>query len=362
MARTIKTRDSIRSIKLRNGTEYFSEKTQDGLSSLKETAEETHNSSYQSETEYAGDQVMNREKAVAKGFMRASEDIGDWGVKETSHNIYKWYKSRKAKKATTNATKASRKMIKEGRKGIKRLGNTAKSSAKATAKGTIKIAHKIKQAITTLIKNAKIIIKAVIAAAKAIIAAIKAIGAAIAAGGWVAVVVIIVICLVAVIGSSAYGIFTPEMENENVIAQMMGELDEEYVKRQEEMAAEYEYDELIYEGDTAAWREVVAVYAVKINLASEAPRDLVTFDESKSDVLKSVYSSMNSIKIETEVRESEDGGENKTVVTVRVIREHLTAYEAADEFDFTEQQKEMLDELLHEKNNELWQGLFASAY
>ncbi len=49
--------------------------------------------------------------------------------------------------------------------------------------------------------------KATIAAVKAIIAGVKALVAAIAAGGWVAVAVILVICLVALILGSVFGIF-----------------------------------------------------------------------------------------------------------------------------------------------------------
>ena len=51
------------------------------------------------------------------------------------------------------------------------------------------------------------LLEATVAAVKAIIAAVKGLIAAIAAGGWVAVVVIIVLCLVALIAGSVFGIF-----------------------------------------------------------------------------------------------------------------------------------------------------------
>lgn len=54
---------------------------------------------------------------------------------------------------------------------------------------------------------AKVAVKATIAAVKAIIAATKALIAAIAAGGWIAVLVIIVICLIGLIIGSCFGIF-----------------------------------------------------------------------------------------------------------------------------------------------------------
>lgn len=53
----------------------------------------------------------------------------------------------------------------------------------------------------------KAAVRATIAAVKAIIAGVKALVAAIAAGGWIAVVIIIVICLIALIAGSVFGIF-----------------------------------------------------------------------------------------------------------------------------------------------------------
>ena len=101
MSRTIKTRESFRSIKLRSGTEYFSDKAQSGVSSLKDTAEEGQGGAYESEREYAGNQVLEREKAASKGTMSASNRIGKWGVKETADNIYKWHRNRKAKNCSS---------------------------------------------------------------------------------------------------------------------------------------------------------------------------------------------------------------------------------------------------------------------
>ena len=65
-------------------------------------------------------------------------------------------------------------------------------AAKATAKAT-----------ATAVKAA---VKATIAAVKAIIAGTKALIAAIAAGGWIAVVVIIIICLIGLLVGSVFGI------------------------------------------------------------------------------------------------------------------------------------------------------------
>ena len=53
--------------------------------------------------------------------------------------------------------------------------------------------------------------------------------------------------------------------------------------------------------------------------------------------------------------------ETVTTTYVTVKRTGLTALQAADEYDFTDYQIEMLTMLLDEKNDELWQGLLTPA-
>jgi uncharacterized membrane protein len=57
------------------------------------------------------------------------------------------------------------------------------------------------------VQAAKVAVKTTIAMVKAAIAAIKGLVALIAAGGWVAVVIIIVICLIGLLVGSIFGVF-----------------------------------------------------------------------------------------------------------------------------------------------------------
>ena len=213
------------------------------------------------------------------------------------------------------------------------------------------------------------------AAAKAIIAAAKALIAAIAAGGWVVVVVIIVIVLVALVAGSIYGIFVPAEENGINVYDVMYELDEEFAQKEKELIDNCEYDTIKYVGTTAKWDEVVAIYAVKVNLDSNNPQDVVTFDHNKSDMLREIYRTMNTVRVETEQETKEvkkqvtdENGnvkevtETVTLIHLTVVRESLTYLEAAEEYDFSDKQIEMLAELLDEKNADLWQGLLTPKY
>lgn len=416
----LKTREALRSVKtLDRGAEGFANKTRDGVSSVNRSAEQTQNVGYETENEYATHEVETREEAMIKGTISGAERFGRWGVRETWRNIQKWRnrprkenvdinpkqlnppkrpmltegtkkgaktatkggkKAAKATKNTGKAIKGTKKTVKTATRATKQTARATRATAraakataraaKATVKGAVKLAQLIKKAIIAAVKAIKVAIKAIMAAAKAIIAAAKALIAAIAAGGWVVVVVIIVIVLVALVAGSIYGIFVPAEQNGINVYNVMYELDAEYAQKEADLIANCEYDTIKYVGTTAKWDEVVAVYAVKINLDSNNPQDVVTFDQNKSDELRAIYRTMNTVRVETEQETKEvkkqvtdENGnvkevtETVTLIHLTVVRESMTYEEAAEEYDFTDEQKEMLAMLLDEKNAELWQGL-----
>lgn len=92
----------------------------------------------------------------------------------------------------------------------------------------------------------KLAVKAVIATVKAIIAATKALVAAIAAGGWVAVVVIIVICLIALLVGSVFGIFFSGEDSGTgqTMQTVVQEINVDYDGRLQEIKNSVSYDKL----------------------------------------------------------------------------------------------------------------------
>ena len=402
----LKTREALRNVKtFDRGAEGFANKTRDGVSSVNRSAENTQNVGYETENEYATHEVETREEAIIKGTISGAERFGRWGVRNTWRNIQKWRNrprkekvevnpkqlkspnrpmltegtkkgaktARKGGKKAAEATKKASKTIKGTKKTVKTATRATKQTAratKATARATKAAARAAKATVKGTVKLAQLIKKAIIAAAKAIIAAAKTLIAAIAAGGWVAVVVIIVIVLVALVAGSIYGIFVPAEQNGINVYNVMYELDAEYAQKEADLIANCEYDTIKYVGTTAKWDEVVAVYAVKINLDSNNPQDVVTFDQNKSDELRAIYRTMNTVRVETEQETKEvkkqvtdENGnvkevtETVTLIHLTVVRESMTYEEAAEEYEFTDEQKEMLAMLLDEKNAELWQGL-----
>ena len=413
--RTAKTRESLRSIKVVDKTEGLAKKSKNGASSLANSAEETQNPRHETEVEYAGNEVQDKEERSGRALVRGAARVGQWGYRTTVRNIQKWRNrprkiklkveepkqlpppkrplltegtkqgaktaskgiknsSKAAKKASRASAKAAKKTAKTSAKAAKQAAKASAKAAKAGVKMSVRAAQAIKRAAIATVKFIKVAVKAIIATAKAVIAGVKALVAAIAAGGWVAVLIIVIIVLVALVAGSIFAIFIPAEQNGITVYDVMGELDREFHDKEKELLANCQYDVLTYDGEMADWNEIVAIYAVKLNLDTENPQEIATFDEAKADELRNIYRTMNTVRLETrtetkEVKKQvrdEDGNlkevtETVTTTYVTVKRTGLTAMQAADEYDFTDYQIEMLTLLLDEKNDELWQGLLTPA-
>ena len=391
----IKTRESLKTIKTFDRAETLAQKSKSGVSSLHNSAEQTQNIGYESETDYAGSELQDKEERIARMAVVGANKVGRWGVKETRKNIHKWRnRPRKPKpnpnlkqlpspqrpmleapkKGIKTASKAPKKTVKGTKTAVKGAKTTAKATVKGTkaaVKGTVKAAQLIKKAAIATVKFVKVAVKAIIAAAKATVAAIKGIIAAIVAGGWVAVLIIVIIVIVALVVGSVYAIFVPAEDSGITIYSVKSDLEREYHQRQAELIANCQYDILNYEGDIAAWDEMIAVYAVKLNLGDE-PQEVATFDEDKAAELKAIFWDMNSISLRTESRtttvtryETNADGElvevqeDVTMIILTVVTDSMSADEISDEYGFSAKQDTMLDELLSEENSELWAGILS---
>lgn len=289
-------------------------------------------------------------------------------VKETAKSAGK--KSIKtAQKATA---KTARRGVKTAERTAKTTIKTSKEVAKAaekSAKATAKAAQAAKATAKAVAASVKAAVKVTIAAIKAIIAATKALIAAIAAGGWVAVLVIVIIMLIALIAGSVFGIFFSGEDSGTGLSMPMvvQEINADYDAKLEAEKAAVSYDVLEMSGSRAVWKEVLAVYAVKINTDPDNPQEVATMDDSKKQLLSDIFWEMNSISSRTETSsttvttETDDGHGNiittettETTTTLYIIVSHKTVDEMAAQYGFTQQQKDYLANLLADENNQLW--------
>lgn len=199
--------------------------------------------------------------------------------------------------------------------------------------------------------------------------AIKGLIALIIAGGWIAIVIILIICIIGMIIGSVYGIFFSEEDSGTGIslASVVQEINDEYDMQIETIKNSMEYDVLDLSESRAVWKEVLAIYAVKVNSDPDNPQEVATMDDSKKQMLKEIFWEMNMIsyqvesETETVIVETVDEEGNiieiETTITITYLYitvSHKTIDEMAQLYGFNEKQKGYLTGLLSGKNNSLW--------
>lgn len=201
----------------------------------------------------------------------------------------------------------------------------------------------------TAIKTAKVAKEAGKKALRAIVAAAEKLAAAIGAGGAAAVSVVVVILLVGMLFASPLGILFAgedtgtEIKIPDAVATLNGEFTDEIYRIMED----HPYNELdMQEGMEAAmlqnWRNVLAVYAVKVSTDEEHGLDVMTMDEEKLQLLREIFFDANKLEYELTTR-TVDG---ERITTLHISVQIKDAMQMADEYGFTAQQREMLEELL----------------
>ena len=184
------------------------------------------------------------------------------------------------------------------------------------------------------------------------------------AGGVVLVLAMVIGAAAAVIGSPMGVLFADESGDPNsiriaeIVAETnadFGEAINEIVEAHSECSEttiEYDYED----GHTWAsyWPEVLAVFAVHTNLNSDS--DVVVIDESKKHLIQHAFWAMHQIdsEIETvtttpEPTEDEPDPEPVTEHILHITVSSKSVAELAEEYNFTQDQRDILDELLSEE-------------
>ena len=320
--------------------------------------------------------TLRQERGAVKTLDRGKKGIktvdrGRKTVKQASSTVKGTIKT--ASKSIKTAEKTAKASIKTTQQAAK----AAQRTAQATARAARAAAHATRAAAKAAVTAAKVAAKATIAAVKAIIAATKALIAAIAAGGWIAVLVIVIICLIGLLIGSCFGIFFSGEDSGSgyTMQNVVQEINDDYQQQIDTTKANLSYDVLEMSGSRAVWPEVLAVYAVKTTTDPDNPQEVATMDDGKKAILTDIFWEMNQIssrtetKTETVITETDDGHgnivETETTVTqtyLYITVSHKTAEEMAAQYGFNEEQKEQLAELLAEENRSLWSAVLYGIY
>lgn len=310
-------------------------------------------------------QKSYRIKCGSKGVSTSSgakppvETAGRNTLNTAKRSIQKAGKSVKTMKQTSQAAV----------QGTNRAAAAAKQSAIAAAR-TSRVAAQVSQSTARI--SSVIARKAAHAASvavKGVLAGTKVLLSALVAGGAVAVITVVILCVVGLIAGSFFGIFFSNADagDAMTLQEVVREINQEYQDELDHIKTSVAHDVLEMSGSRAVWPEVLSVYSVKTTTDPEHPQEVATMTEDKKQLLEDIFWEMNQIdhrtesKTETEVVETDDGNGNileeevtVTSVYLYITVSHKTAEEMVQTYHFDQEQREMVKELLADGNASMW--------
>ena len=369
----IKVKDiAKKGVKTINKAVVQTERFKDNIVRTKEKAEETvsndiNSNEYASNkikfsTDRAFDESVNQfNKQGQKSFMKTKENYQK--SKAKIKQLKKKIKDKRKVKSTVKNTKTA---IKTSKEVAKKTEKTAKETIKASKRAT-QIA---KETAKRTAQGVKVAIKTTISAIKAIIAGTKALVAAIVAGGWVAVIVIIVICLVALMCSSIFGIFFSSQKtsaNSITMNTVVAECNQEFSDKLQSIQDSNPHDDYVLEGSMASWKDVLTVYTIKQSNGVNQ-QDVMTIDDNKKNVIKQIFWDMNSLTSEVRDEMVTEQGTNADEMPKQVQKKVLhikintkTLEQMKNDYHFSPAQNKQLAELTDNKYASLWNGTIYGA-
>ena len=261
------------------------------------------------------------------------------------------------------------------RQPVKKIRTAQKTAQKArqAQKAAVQAAKRTQQATRMSIKAAKLTVRAVVTAVKAAVSAVRTLVTAIMAGGWVAVIVILAVCIIGLLIGSVYGIFAGDTSNTSQgipVRQAVETLDEEFQDSIENISDTVSHDrQKITSSDgpiSVQWEDVLSVFSAWI-AGDEAGTPVTTLTDAQLGDLRILMWEMNEIDYDThtethteKITEIDEKGNQKihteivreTVLTIEIT--HKSPAEMAREYSFTDRQKEYLALLTAAETDPLW--------
>ena len=374
-------------IKKLDRNKVYTEKLKDNLMQLKRKNNTEKQEQGETPNEYSINKITDKAKKTENIGIRKANQYGYKAVRKTRNNI-KMVKNRleqkrinknireqlskNIKRKETNmikemskkTTKISEKAIKNTPKAIKQTEEITEKTTKTAIKGTKKAFQIAKQVAKRTVKTIKAGIKATITGIKAIIKGTKALITALIAGGWIAVVIILFVCLIAMLCSSVLGIFFSSEQGvgEYTMSSVVSDINKEFVNKINEIQNNNTHDDYEINSNRAEWKDILSVYAVIVTKGEEQS-DVMLLDENKVNLLREIFWQMNIItyrteEVEKEIEITDESGNTKMEKVKRTVLyidiENKTINEMIEIYNINDKQKEQLAELQKEEYNELW--------
>lgn len=364
----IKTKDlNKKDIKVLNKAVVGTEKLKDNLVVTKQKIDNDINTK-DSVYESGSDTIIGTSEYISNKIVKETPKIGNKNVNITKDNIAKSKVKLKAIKEKHNLRKASKK-VKGAGKGIKDSKKVAKDAQKI-ARNSVKNAKKsyqiAKETAKKTIQTTKAVIKATISTIKLAISGTKALISALIAGGWIVLVIVIVICMIGLLCSSIFGIFLSGSKTSSdaiTVTDVIAECNQEFSNKLQTIQDQNPHDDYVLDGNMASWKDVLIIYTVKQSNGLNQ-QEVVTMDNAKKTVFKQVFWDMNEVTSEVKVETVTEQGTNalerpkevqKKVLHIKINSKNIE--EMKTKYYLNAMQLDQIKELSDEQYASLWSGV-----
>lgn len=375
----IKTKDLIKKdVKVLNKAVVGTEKLKDNLVSTKQKVSNDINTK-DSAYETGSDTIIGTSEYVSSKVVKEVPKYGSKNVKTTKENIVKSKEKLRVIKEKHDLRKESKtikstgKGIKNTTKGIKdskKVAKDAQKIARNSAKNARRTYQMAKEATKRTIQTTKVAIKTTISTIKLAIAGTKALISALIAGGWIVLVIVVVICMIGLLCSSIFGIFlsgSKTSSNSITMTDVIAECNQEFSNKLQNIQDQNPHDDYILDGNMASWKDVLIIYTVKQSNGLNQ-QEVVTMDNSKKTIFKQIFWDMNEItsevKNETVTEQGANALEPPKQVQKRVLHIKITSKSIDDmklKYHLNPAQLDQIKELSDEQYASLWSGVIYGA-
>lgn len=364
----IKVKDvAKKSIKTLNKAAIQTERFKDTIVRTKEKAEESVSDDINS-VEYASNKIkFATNRTVDEGIHQFNKQ-GQKSLMKTKENYQKTKVKIKAfkEKMKKGNVKSTIKNTKNTIKTSKQVAKNTKKTAQEALKNSQRAVKLARESARKTAQGIRIATKATISAIKAIIAGTKALITALIAGGWVAIIIIVVICLVGLLVNSIFGIFFSNQKtsaNAVTMNEVVAECNQEFADKIQSIQDTNPHEDYVLDGSMASWKDILLIYTVKQSNGLNAT-DVVTMDNNKKSILKKIFWDMNSlsseVKVEKVIEQGVNVNEEPKEVQKKVLHIKITSKTVEDmklQYNFNAAQNKQLAELSSDKYANLWSGV-----
>ena len=364
----IKVKDvAQKGIKTLNKAAIQTERFKDTIVRTKEKAEESVSDDINS-VEYASNKIkFATNRTVDEGIHQFNKQ-GQKSMMKTKENYQKTKVKIKAfkEKMKKGNVKSTIKNTKNTIKTSKQVAKNTKKTAQEALKNSQRAVKLARESARKTAQGIRIATKATISAIKAIIAGTKALITALIAGGWVAIIIIVVICLVGLLVNSIFGIFFSNQKtsaNSVTMNEVVAECNQEFADKIQSIQDTNPHEDYVLDGSMASWKDILLIYTVKQSNGLNAT-DVVTMDNNKKSILKKIFWDMNSlsseVKVEKVIEQGVNVNEEPKEVQKKVLHIKITSKTVEDmklQYNFNAAQNKQLAELSSDKYANLWSGV-----